>query len=118
MISDAKHYRLLDNPPPVRWTYAPASIEPTSGDDLRALDYPADLLETMQRRPDLRVFICGGYFDTAASVGADEYLLRRNRFPTGRVLLRHYIGGHMFYTDSESRMRFLHELNGFINAHV
>ncbi len=47
---EANHYRLFDIPAPVRWTYAPVSIAPTSADDLRALDYPADLLEIMQRR--------------------------------------------------------------------
>lgn len=109
-------YRISDSPSPARWVYFPADLTVSSEQDFRAVDSPLDLLEAMQRKPDLRVFITGGFFDTTATIGSDEYLLRRTAFPKDRMTLRHYMGGHMFYTVEDSRLAFASDLRRFVTT--
>ena len=76
----------------------------------------AHLLKVMAAKPDLRVMVVGGYFDTAASAGADDYLLSRPGLDLKRITSRHFVGGHMFYTNPESRTLFAGDLRTFIEA--
>jgi hypothetical protein len=68
----------------------------------------------MKRSVQLRVLTAGGYYDTAASVGADMFLLSRPGLDRSRVKSVHYVGGHMFYTEPGSRSAFAWELRQFL----
>jgi carboxypeptidase C (cathepsin A) len=71
----------------------------------------------MSENDRLRVFVASGYFDTAASIGADEYLLTHNALDVSRIVARRYVGGHMFYSVPESRVRISSELKRFVSNH-
>jgi len=98
------------------WIYLRPPFDTTEADDYGQLDYAAHLLSAMARKPDLRVFVAGGWFDTRASVGADDYLVTRRGLDLKRVTSRHYAGGHMFYTEARSRAAFAKDLRDFIKA--
>lgn len=99
------------------WGYIRPRFEVTNGDTYIQMDFAVHLLRAMANKPDLRIFIAGGWFDTLASVGADDYLLSRGGLDLKRVTARRYIGGHMFYTDPESRALFASDIRAFVSGH-
>jgi carboxypeptidase C (cathepsin A) len=97
------------------WIYTPHPLVPTDGDTYLQIDYIADLLRLMTEQPRLRLLVAGGWYDTAASAGADDYLMSRPGLDLRRVTAQHYIGGHMFYTVPESRAAFARALRNFVS---
>ena len=60
--------------------------------------YMEDLRIAMQKSPSLKLFVGTGYHDTLTTVGAAEHALAQSGWPTDRVTMRYYQGGHMAYT--------------------
>ncbi|MEJ0039588.1 MAG: peptidase S10 [Gammaproteobacteria bacterium] len=98
------------------WIYVRPPFETTGGGTYLQIDYVEHLQRVMAEKPDLRVFVAGGWFDTKASAGADEYLASRFGIDPRRVTARHYFGGHMFYTDPTARKQFARDLRAFLLA--
>ncbi len=94
----------------LNWSYLDEPLVPFMGSTYLPLDYSNRLQRLMAAVPGLQVLIAGGYYDTAASVGADEYLISRPELDRRRISVRHYPAGHMFYTDPQSRLSFSKEL--------
>jgi carboxypeptidase C (cathepsin A) len=116
-VDDSSDYRPMEPSPTQHWTYIERPFEPTNGDDYSQIDYARDLSELMAKDTQLRVLVAGGYFDTAASTGADDYLLAHNGLDLTRITARHYIGGHLFYSVPASRMQLSNELKHFVSVH-
>lgn len=108
----AKGERVRDTP----WIYVKQPFAPTDGDTYLQIDYVGDLIRVMKDQPHLRVMLGGGWYDTAASAGADDYLMSRPGLDLSRISARHYLGGHMFYTVPESRIAFATAMREFITA--
>ena len=98
------------------WNYLAEPFSPTAGISYRQIDYVADLLDVMETQPRLRLMVVGGWFDTAASAGADDYLLSRPGLDRTRVTMARYEAGHMFYTDPPSRSAFAAGLRAFVSG--
>ncbi len=113
-LQDVSDYRSVDGID--EWIYVQQPFDPTSGRHYAQMDYAAHLLAAMKHVPDLSLFVAGGWFDTHASVGADDYLVTRPGLDPRRVTARHYFGGHMFYTDAQSRVAFANDLRCFVSA--
>lgn len=90
----------------MHWTYLPEPFAPTSGETYSHIDYVADLMSLMEEHTNLEVIVACGIYDTAASLGADLYLLSRPGLDLTRVEAAAYPAGHMFYTDPASRKDF------------
>ena len=114
-IDDASSYRPL-GPGEDQWRYIERPFAPTTGEDYGQIDYAKDLVDLMRENDQLRVFVASGYFDTAASIGADEYLLTHNALDISRIVACRYFGGHMFYSVPESRVRVSSELKRFVST--
>lgn len=100
------------------WKYVDDPFVPFFGDTYAQADYAKHLMDLMERLPWLRVNISGGLYDTAASSGADDYLMSRPGLDLSRISHKTYPGGHMFYTDAISRTDYANLLRKFIaDAH-
>jgi len=96
------------------WTYVRQPFGPHYINEWPQIDYVAHLKKLMDNRKDLRLFVGGGWFDMAANTGADDYLLSRDGLDLRRITSRHYIGGHMFYSNPDSRRLFAADLRTFV----
>lgn len=96
------------------WLYTPPGFDVFNRATYASIDFAGSLLTLMDGDRDLRVLMAIGWFDTTATVGADDYLLSRPGLALERVTHRRYVGGHMFYTDAQSRSSFAQELRGFL----
>ncbi|GAB7551246.1 peptidase S10 [Novosphingobium sp. 11B] len=105
---------IADRPSDASWTYAEQPFSVTDGSTYAQFDYVAELIQIMTAQPRLRVLMAGGWFDTAASAGADDYLMARPGLDVRRLQSVHYVGGHMFYTDPASRAAFAERLRSFV----
>lgn len=76
-----------------------------------------DLRYGMSLNPHMKVLICHGYFDLVTPYFATErlvQLMRLNDEQKGKLSLKHFKGGHMFYTWKESREGFRHLIEKFM----
>lgn len=99
------------------WIYVSESFDIYDRDNYSQFDYMSRLLEVMADRPELKIFIGGGWFDTTATAGAQQYQVTRPGLDPRRVTAREYIGGHAFFTDPSSRAPFARDLHAFVSAH-
>ncbi|WP_425487645.1 S10 family peptidase [Mycoplana rhizolycopersici] len=99
-------YRLLDKDVNRRWDWNGARSNVSATRDLR------ELLATI---PSLRVMVVHGYSDAITPYGGSRYVLDHlpPSLTEGRVGLKLYRGGHMFYTDPGERKAFTDEVRGF-----
>jgi carboxypeptidase C (cathepsin A) len=101
-------YTLLANDIGGKWEWREGGgrSTPSAGDDLRVL---------LAFNPSFRLVIAHGYSDLVTPYMASRYVI--NHLPGieegDRVQLRLYPGGHMFYTDDESRKGFSADMKKF-----
>lgn len=96
------------------WLYIKQPFNMFDRDDYMQLDYLARLTKVMSDRPDLRVFIGGGWFDTTATAGAQDYQITRRGLDLQRMTVRRYPGGHSYFSEPQSRQEFGKDLRAFI----
>lgn len=75
-----------------------------------------DLRYALSLSPHTRYFLCHGRFDLVTPYHSSNRLvnlMRLRESDADRFTVRHYLGGHMFYTWSESRRRFRDEIRDF-----
>jgi carboxypeptidase C (cathepsin A) len=92
-------YNLLDDEIAGRWKWGSGHGEPSATEDLRVL---------LELTPSFHLMIAHGYSDMVTPFSVTRYVL--DHLPpeetAGRVHLRLYRGGHMFYLDPDSRKAF------------
>lgn len=64
----------------------------------------------------LRLFVGTGIYDTTTTIGAADYLFAQSGLPRARYRNARYVGGHVFYSDDDSRARFQSDLVDFVTA--
>jgi carboxypeptidase C (cathepsin A) len=72
-----------------------------------------DVAVAMTMNPDMKVIISHGYFDLITPYYVSEYLanqIRQKGSGTESLTLKHYVGGHMFYTWEKSRKAFFKDV--------
>ena len=89
------------------------------GGDSRALaSASGDLRDLLSVTPSFRLMIAHGYSDALTPYGVSRYVI--DHLPHGlaadRTALKVYRGGHMFYTDPESRRSFAQDARAFYEA--
>jgi carboxypeptidase C (cathepsin A) len=67
--------------------------------------YGKSITQLMALNPKFRVLIGNGYYDTQTTIGAADYLRAQSGWPSDRVALRYYHGGHMAYTVDSAAAR-------------
>jgi len=76
------------------------------------------LVETVRRYPDLKWLVAGGKYDVRSPFMLHRYAL--NHLPAdvgGKLTLKAYEGGHMFYaTDDDARREFTRDVLAFMTA--
>jgi len=77
-----------------------------------------DLRELLALTPSFKLLVAGGYTDLVVPYAANRYVL--DHIPPigapGRVALKLYRGGHMFYTNTVSRLAFTADVKAFYGA--
>jgi carboxypeptidase C (cathepsin A) len=89
-------------------------------EERHALDGPAgatdDLRFAMSMNPDMTVLIAHGYYDMVTPYFSSERLVEQMKLlpeQRAKLFIRHFGGGHMFYTWDESRKSFRDWAKGF-----
>lgn len=80
-----------------------------------------DLRIGMTLNPDMQVLITHGFFDLVTPYFASNYLvnlMKLNPEIRPNLTLRHYPGGHMFYTWAESRVAWFTEMKTFYQTAI
>ncbi|HEY0189392.1 MAG TPA: hypothetical protein VGC67_18055 [Cellulomonas sp.] len=118
-----RRYRPADEGAYGAWSWLPASAAhrlEASGtpSPFNVFDYAGVLEHLMAQRPDLRLFLGTGYFDSLTTVGAVEHLLAQTDLPADRVRRREYPAGHMMYTDPGCRAALVADLREFVARHA
>lgn len=72
------------------------------------------LEEAMDKKPDLRVLVGVGIYDTSTTVGASEYALTQSGWPADRSSIAYYGGGHMAYSDEASFRKLMRDVRAFV----
>lgn len=98
------------------WLYIQQPFDIFENSDYAQFDYLGRLLKLMSAKQDVRLFVGGGWFDTTASAGAQDYQFSRPGFDARRMTIRRYPGGHGYYSNPESRIEFARDLRKFIAA--
>lgn len=87
------------------------------GDAANGSPVPAGAMEdmavAMAMNPAMKLVISHGYFDLITPYFVSEYLVRQLRqsgAKTDGLSLKHYVGGHMFYTWEASRQAFFKDV--------
>jgi carboxypeptidase C (cathepsin A) len=94
-----------------RWDWRPQS---SLWDANLALDATPAYAAFLERRPNARIFIAGGYYDLATPPASARHSLTRPELRTGRVLFRLYESGHSIADDPQARLVLLHDVRDFI----
>ncbi len=109
-------YSLLNEEVNRRWEW-----NGSRGGDSRALaSVSTDLRDLLSVIPSFRLVVAHGYSDALTPYGASRYVIEHLPAPlaTGRAELKRYRGGHMFYTNSDSRHAFAEDIRAFYGAKV
>jgi hypothetical protein len=78
--------------------------------------FPALLTEVFAANPNFRVMVDNGYEDTQTTVGAAQMLVDRSGWPSDRVSLHFYQGGHTAYSIEDTLKRMTDDLRSFIRG--
>jgi carboxypeptidase C (cathepsin A) len=78
--------------------------------------FPALLTEVFAANPNFRVMVDNGYEDTQTTVGAAQMLVDRSGWPSDRVILHFYQGGHTAYSIEDTLKRMTDDLRTFIRG--
>lgn len=88
---------------------------------MRQIGATDELRYGMALNPHMKVFITHGYYDLVTPCSTSTRLVRQMRLdPSLRknLTLRHFKGGHMFYTWEESRLAFRDAMTAFYKEAV
>lgn len=80
-----------------------------------------DLRVGMTLNPAMQVYITHGWFDLVTPYFASNYLAEQLRLPVeirANLTLKHFAGGHMFYTWDQSRQQWFAEMQRFYQRSV
>jgi carboxypeptidase C (cathepsin A) len=102
-------YELLSHEVSGKWNWGGRRSSPNATGDLR---------ELLALIPSFKLVVAHGYTDLVVPYGVNRYVL--DHIPpigaTGRVALKLYRGGHMFYTNQASRIAFTADAKAFYGA--
>ena len=88
------------------------------GSPRSAADASGDLRELLALTPSFKLIVANGYTDLVVPYAVNRYAL--DHIPPigapGRVALKLYRGGHMFYTNAASRLAFTADVKAFYGA--
>jgi carboxypeptidase C (cathepsin A) len=104
-------YNLLNEDVNRRWEW-----NGSRGGDSRSLaSASTDIRDLLSVIPSFRLLIAHGYSDAVTPYGASRYVIDHlpPELATGRIQLKLYRGGHMFYTKPDSRLSFAKDIRGF-----
>lgn len=77
-------------------------------------DFPSAISRVMSAQPEFRLMIGTGLYDTTTTYGPVRYMVTRRNFPTDRVVLQTYEGGHMAYTNEAALKKLTDDVRAFI----
>lgn len=77
-------------------------------------DYGDGLDPLLEKNPEARVQVWAGYFDTMTTIGASWYLADQETWPSNRVTVNAYRGGHMAYSIEDSVRRMAGDLRALV----
>ena len=132
LAGEARGYAPNGNHPQgvgARWNYATADVSPEAmekaireaierggGPPKLGPPLPATA-EAVELAPELRVLVAAGRFDSLASCTVNAEIERNLPPPLGSAMtFRCYEGGHMFYRDAPSRLRFSRDVAALIGG--
>lgn len=78
-----------------------------------------DVASALSMNPEMKVIISHGYYDLITPYFVSDYLagqIRQQGSPTDNLTLKHYPGGHMFYTWEKSRKLFFKDVMAVYNG--
>lgn len=81
------------------------------------VDVAKNLSGAMRRNPDMKVFVCNGYYDLATPFFATEYTMAHLSIPKeldSNISMAYYPSGHMMYIEMESLKKFTTDVKGFV----
>ncbi len=97
------------------------SVEPWNFNNVQNsyLDVADNLRQAMSKHPYLKVWVCCGYYDLATPYFAAQHVVGQMHLdPAVRpnIALTYYPAGHMIYVQKESREKFRHDFEGFLDG--
>lgn len=95
------------------WSWSPTS---GIGGPFLDFDYQANFAAALKAKPDFRLMIGTGRYDTTTTIGPARYLKARGVLPADRVVLKDYEGGHMAYTNEEALKAFSADVRAFVTG--
>ncbi|TNM62867.1 S10 family peptidase [Aliirhizobium smilacinae] len=104
-------YTLLSGEVNRQWDWDGRRSDANASDDIR------DLLSVI---PSFRLAVLHGYSDILTPYGVSKFLLNHlpEQLATGRTELKLYRGGHMFYSDPNSRRQANEDMRSFYRAAI
>jgi carboxypeptidase C (cathepsin A) len=95
------------------WVYTPTG---GAGGPFWDYDYQAALVQAFNAKSTFRLMIGTGMYDLTTTIGPARYLVATSDFPSDRVFLRQYEGGHMAYTNEPALAAFTRDVRAFITG--
>lgn len=78
--------------------------------------YGDSLSKLLAKSPHTQVLVSAGYYDTMTTLGASQYLIDQETWPSEQVSLKAYPGGHMAYSIEASAEAMADDLREMIRA--
>lgn len=78
--------------------------------------YVPALSDAMTQAPGLRAFFATGKHDLSTTIGATEHAVATSGWPSERVTVRHYDGGHLMYTVKATLRALSNDLRHFLRS--
>ncbi len=97
--------------PGTGWVWGPGAPNPF-GD----FPYVASVTGLFARNPRFRVVLGSGIYDLKTTTGGAAYLLAQAGWPTDRVRLSYYEGGHMAYTNESALKKFTDDVRALVRG--
>ena len=72
------------------------------------------LSKLLTKSPETQVLVSAGYYDTMTTLGASQYLIDQETWPSAQVSLKAYPGGHMAYSIDASAKAMADDLRQMI----
>ncbi|MEO9079907.1 MAG: peptidase S10 [Rhodanobacter sp.] len=108
---DLKYRPSVDGADDYRWDYSHTAPGNRKGQPQQSLNVMGDLAAAMKENPNLKVYVHGGYFDTATPFYAAQYEMEHLPIPASlvkNISYSWYPSGHMVYLHLPS-LKALHD---------